>query len=125
MDLRKRLGLNVSRIRQRRNLSQEELARLGETLVAAQNDGENLYAIAAIRLLMLTGCRKNEALTLQWDWIDFERQCLRLPDSKTGAKVVYLSPPALDVLARIERQEGSRVSPLRFNQRAVSAPCAP
>ncbi len=36
-----------------------------------------------------------------------ERQCLRLPDSKTGAKVVYLSPPALEVLTRIERQESN------------------
>ena len=50
---------------------------------------------AAIKLLLLTGCRRSEILGLQWQHVDFERQCLRLPDSKTGAKVVYLNAPAL------------------------------
>ncbi len=41
-------------------------------------------AIAAIRLLMLTGCRSDEILTLQWDDIDRAARVLRLRDSKTG-----------------------------------------
>jgi integrase len=68
-------------------------------------EAENPIALAAIRLLVLTGCRKSEILTLQWDHVDFERSCLRLPDSKTGAKVVQLGAPALAVLAKFPRVE--------------------
>ena len=34
---------------------------------------------------------------------DFQRKCLRLPDSKTGAKVIYLNEPALDILRLLPR----------------------
>ena len=67
-----------------RFLSAAELAALGEALTVAKSSGENPWAIDAIRLLVLTGCRKNEILSLRWDWVDFERAQLRLPDSKTG-----------------------------------------
>ena len=62
-------------------------------------------AIAAIRLLMLTGCRKSEILTLRWEYVDLEAGELRLPDSKTGAKVVHLGDPAISVLQGIQRKE--------------------
>jgi integrase len=68
---------------------------------------ENPYAVAAIQLLLLTGCRLGEILELRWSHIDFERRLLMLPDSKTGAKRVYLSEPALRVLLDIERVEGN------------------
>jgi integrase len=48
-------------------------------------------ATAAIRLLLLSGCRKSEILSLRWDWVDVERGALRLPDNKIGAKVVPLA----------------------------------
>ena len=51
-------------------------------------------AIAAIRLLMLTGCRSGEILSLRWENVDPDRGELRLPDSKTGSRIVHLvSPP--------------------------------
>lgn len=90
-----------------RFLSPAELAHLGEALTTAEQDGENPTAIAAVRLLMLTGARKGEILSLEWDWVDFERRCLRLPDSKTGAKVIPLGAPALELLASLPRIEGS------------------
>ena len=61
------------------------------------------FAIAAIKLLMLTGCRLREILNLQWAHVDFERGMLFLPDSKTGRKPVLLSPQALAVLEGIPR----------------------
>lgn len=61
------------------------------------------YAIAALRLLLLTGCRLGEILTLEWSQVDLERGFLRLPDSKTGKKDVILGAPALKVLADIPR----------------------
>jgi integrase len=90
-----------------RFLSSSELAKLGEALGRAGKEGENPYALAAIRLLILTGCRKNEVLSLRWDWVDTERGCLRLPDSKTGAKTVPLGAPALELLQAIPSFEGN------------------
>ncbi len=84
-----------------------ELAQLGDTLTIAERDGFNPFAIAAIRLLVMTGARKSEILTLRWEWVDFERGCLRLPDSKTGAKVVPLGAPALELLASLPRVENN------------------
>ncbi len=90
-----------------RFLSPSELARLGDTLSTAQQDGENPFAVAAIRLLVLTGARKSEILTLKWEHVDTERGCLRLPDSKTGAKVIPLGAAALEALSEIPRIEGN------------------
>tara|TARA_R110000868_G_scaffold313316_6_gene574317 strand:- start:9265 stop:10557 length:1293 start_codon:yes stop_codon:yes gene_type:complete len=54
--------------------------------------------IAAIRLLIFTGARLSEILTLEWAWVDIENGAARLPDSKTGAKTLQLPPPAIEVL---------------------------
>ena len=51
----------------------------------------------------MTGCRRNEIRSLQWDWGDFDRGCLRLPDSKTGAKIVPLAAVALALLSALPR----------------------
>ena len=95
-----------------RFLSRSEIAKLGEVLTRAEmsadpSTSENPYAIAALRLLMLTGCRKTEVLSLRWEWVDFDRALLRLPDSKTGAKVVHLGTPALELLQGLPRVEGN------------------
>lgn len=90
-----------------RYLTAEELKALGKALKKAEKEGENVFAIAAIRLLILTGCRKNEILTLKWEHIDFERSCLRLPDSKTGAKVVPLGEAAIDLFKKLPKHKGN------------------
>ena len=60
-------------------------------------------AAAALRLLLFTGCRLREILHLRWEYVDFERGCLFLPDSKSGRKTVILNAPALAVLNAMER----------------------
>ena len=60
-------------------------------------------AIAAIRLLLLTGCRVGEVLSLRWSDVDFDRGLLLLPDSKTGRKPVILNAPALQILNDLPR----------------------
>ena len=56
--------------------------------------GEHWQAIAAIRLIALTGCRRSEILNLKWSEVDFKGSCLRLGDTKTGASLRPLpSPP--------------------------------
>ena len=64
-------------------------------------------AIAALRLLLLSGCRKNEILTLQWDDIDRTAGELRLRDTKTGARGVPLTPAVDRVLGGVPRIEGN------------------
>ncbi len=77
-------------------------------MAEAEKEGsENPYAIAAIRLLVFTGCRRDEILASRWEWIDFERGSLNLPDSKTGAKHVPLNPPALEVLRQLPHVAGN------------------
>jgi len=93
---------HVERYKERRlerYLTAEELARLSEAMNQAEIDGTaTKHLIAALRLLILTGCRAGEILTLQWSQVDWDRGCLFLPTSKTGPKVVHLNEPALDVL---------------------------
>jgi len=91
-----------------RFLSPDEYVALGKTLDAIEADGsETRSAITAIRLLMLTGCRLGEIMTLKWDYVDLKAREFRLPESKTGAKVVHFGETAVDVLKSIERIEGN------------------
>lgn len=90
-----------------RYLSPAELARLGDALKAAEADGESPAAVAALRALILTGCRLSEILALRWAEVDIDRACLRLADSKTGAKVIVLGAPALQLFAGLPRQFGN------------------
>lgn len=82
-----------------RYLSASELERLGAAMRSLIEEGQITPSAAnAIRLLLLTGARLNELLTAEWAWVDWERSILALPDSKTGAKPVYLSAAAINVL---------------------------
>lgn len=85
-----------------RFLSAKELGMLGEALRNHEARGANASAIAIIRLLTFTGARKSEIAALRWTELDIERSCLRLADSKTGAKVIPLGPPALAILSTLE-----------------------
>jgi integrase len=68
---------------------------------------EMLSAIAAVRLLMLTGCRLNEILTLKWKHVHLRTYELRLEESKTGAKVVHLGDAAVEVIRGLPRVPGN------------------
>ena len=87
-----------------RFLSEKEMARLAEILAAVEKDvTENPFVVAALRMLIFTGARMGEVLSLEWAHVDFDNAMLFLPESKTGKKVIYLSAPALEVLANIPR----------------------
>jgi integrase len=91
-----------------RYLSSAEFERLAKVLAERECKGtEGPHIIAALRLLALTGARLSEILTLQWDYVDFERQTLWLPDSKSGKKSIFLSQPAIEVLANLPRFDGN------------------
>ena len=91
-----------------RFLSKPEYDRLGIVLHRLERAGKvSASAAAALRLLMLTGCRRSEILTLQWEDVDLEHDELRLRDAKTGARAVPLSPTARQVLTAMPRQSGN------------------
>ncbi|WP_411817019.1 tyrosine-type recombinase/integrase [Hyphococcus sp. DH-69] len=91
-------------IARERFLSPDELARLGGALSHAEKFGESPYVTAAIRLLLFTGARLSEILTLRWEFVDLDAGFLRLPDSKTGAKTIALPAPAKEILSTLPRQ---------------------
>ncbi|MDE2811879.1 MAG: tyrosine-type recombinase/integrase, partial [Gemmatimonadota bacterium] len=84
-----------------RFLDTDELARLGRALDA--NEARWPEAVAAIRLLALTGCRRSEVLDLRWR--DIGEDALNLADSKTGPRAVPLGEAAR---ALIETLPGPR-----------------
>jgi integrase len=114
-----------------RFLTSEELARLGDVLREGETSGLpysvdetkpnakhapkadhrrvilDPFAVAAVRLLILTGARLREILDAQWSQLDLERGVLFLADSKTGKKSVYLSAAAQAVLASLPRVRGN------------------
>jgi integrase len=95
-------------LKRERYLTREELHRLGMVLAEAQaNETENPVVIAALSLLILTGARLREILTLRWEYVDLDDAILRLPDSKTGPKQIYLNEAAIKLLNAIPRMVGN------------------
>jgi integrase len=94
--------------RRERFLSGAELRRLGDALAAVeQNGSEDPAAVLAIRLLLLTGARRDEILGLRWQDVDLATGTLNLPDSKTGKKSIPLGPAAVELLAAAPRLESN------------------
>jgi integrase len=88
-------------------LSMDDYRVLGAALKAAANDGENLNAVAAVRLLALTGCRRGEVMGLAWPEVDLEGRQLRLQETKEGYSLRPLGQPAADLLAALPRHHAS------------------
>ena len=91
-----------------RFLTDAEFARLGWVLDEAVDDGTaSPMAATAIRLLMLTGCRKSEILTLRWTDVDLDAGELRLADAKSGPRAVQLPPTAVEILEALPQRKDS------------------
>lgn len=94
--------------KRRRYLSEAEYARVGKALRSSKLAPAPK---AAIELLLLTGARPQEVATLKWEHVDLRGAALHLPDSKTGRKDVFLSPPAVRLLKRWPRFSADFVFP--------------
>ena len=91
-----------------RFLSAAELRRIGDVLREMEIEGIELpSAILAARMLILTGCRLGEIMSLKWEYVDFNEHALRLPDSKSGKKTVHLGTPAVECLQTAQRIHGN------------------
>ena len=82
-----------------RFLSTAEVRRLGEVLV--RHEADHPQAVTIIRLLLLTGCRTGEIVTLKWTF--YREGKLFLPDSKTGPRTIWLSSAARAILGGLPR----------------------
>lgn len=108
-----------------RFLSPEERDRVEAVLEAGLNKPGNARGylhwstVFAIRMLALTGMRSAEVYELRWDYVDFQHQVFRLPDSKTGQKSVPFSRTVLTMLCEelVKRKVGPWVFPSRWNPR--------
>jgi integrase len=94
-----------------RFLSPQEMARLGDALAEMEAEGRHKVALGIIRLLALSGARRNEIARLQWAEVDTGRSTLRLKDSKTGAKVIPLGAAALSMLLSLPKSNSTYVFP--------------
>ncbi|MDP4576341.1 tyrosine-type recombinase/integrase [Qipengyuania sp. G39] len=99
-----------------RFLSQAEMSRLGEALARHRADKPNEVAI--ISLLALTGCRRGEILNLAWGEVQGRK--LKLTDTKTGPRVVWLGKEARAVIDRLPRRR-SHERVFQFDVLPVSA----
>lgn len=87
-----------------RFLTGAELKRFGNTL--RRYEGQHPIVVGLLRMLLFTGARKGELLNLTWDQID-DSGSIRLQDSKTGPKTIFLSSAAREVLNAIPRYPGN------------------
>ena len=97
---------HVKRYKERKRerfLSPQETERLGDVLREAESEMPS--AVAAFRLLLLTGCRLSEIQFLRWEYV--KDDCIELRDAKTGGRVVPLGPEARAVLADLPREDGN------------------
>ena len=95
-----------------RFLTDNEINRLVDTL--DQFEGACLAhknAITVVRLLMMTGCRKNEITRLRWNELFLDEGVLKLKDSKTGKKEVILSDDAIKILSAASRNNSDYIFP--------------
>ena len=83
-----------------RFLSEAEMARLGQAFAKCRAERPN--EVAAISLLALTGCRRGEILHLKWGEVQGRR--LRLADSKTGPRTIWLGVEARAVIRSLVRR---------------------
>lgn len=82
-----------------RRLSSAEIDRLGEVMREAPNHGEHPTGLAAVRLLLLTGFRRQEALGLHREWVNQDQGYVRFPDTKTDGQVRVIGHTAVGFIA--------------------------
>lgn len=90
-----------------RFLTAFELKKLEGILESMAFSQSSPYTVAAIWLLIFTGCRLSEILTLQWEGVHLEDGHLYLKDSKVGVRTIPLSEKAKQIFLPLQKQEGN------------------
>lgn len=98
-------------VKRDRFLSPAELGRLGDALTLSEELGAHPYHVTIVRLLALTGARKNEIARLRWSEVDAVPGLLKLADSKTGPRAIRLGAAALALINKMDRTDSPYVFP--------------
>lgn len=93
--------------RRQRRLSSDELRLLGQVMRETGSEGEHPIGLAAIRLMLMTGFRRMEALGLERLWFSRGDRCIRFPDTKSGAQVRVLGDAAMTCIESLPHRDGS------------------
>jgi integrase len=88
-----------------RVLSPPELGALGKSM--REIEAKSPAAVAALRLIVLTGMRREEACGLRWSEIDAGGHCVRLERTKTGRSTRPIGDSALTLLHDLSQAKSS------------------
>ena len=106
--IKENVARGVQKLRERklqRFLTLDEIAALGKVMRAAEAAGETATAIAVIRLLLMTGLRRMEALALPRAWVDAKARCIRFGDTKSGPQIRPIGAAAVKLLNELPAPE--------------------
>src|SRR5690606_3290069 len=105
-----------------RRLSEAEYRILGEMLKAAAENETYRMTAEIIRQIALTGCRRTEMVTLEWEEADTDSSCLRLKDSQEGRSIRPIGLPVVEYLENRRREaDGAYVFPGRDGDAAFGS----
>jgi integrase len=112
--------LHISKFKEEKRqhfLSTDEIIQLGEALSEAEKNGTAApQIVAAFRLLLMTGYRLNEILTLRWTDIDWDRGLINLSNTKTGASTRPMGRHVFEQLSNLKwRDLSDWVIPSKFD----------
>ena len=98
-----------------RRLSEAEIIQLGRTMANMAKEGESPTGILAIKFLLLTGFRRNEALALRTSWIGRSGGFIQFPDTKSGRQVRIIGQAATSLIhSKFSRKDDCYVFPADF-----------
>jgi phage major head subunit gpT-like protein len=82
------LGVRQMAVRKmKRGLSADELRHLGKVMRQTRADGEHPTGLGAIRMMLLTGFRRMEALGLDRAWVKRQDHAVHFPDTKSREQI--------------------------------------
>jgi integrase len=79
-----------------------------QRLLSALDADENRAAACAIKLLLLTGGRRNEITQAKWEYVNWPHRTLLVPIAKSGkARLIRLNSAALELLRSVPRLDNN------------------
>jgi integrase len=92
--------------KKQRRLSVAEIGKLGTAMRYAERNGENLVALAIVRLLLLTGFRISEGQGMHRDWVHADGGYISFADTKSDAQIRAIGPAAIQLLLSQPARKG-------------------
>lgn len=100
-------------------LTMDQIERIGLAIKELEKT-ESKFVLSAIKVLLFTGRRTGEILTLKWDYIDFNNSKMNLPDTKTGKKSFRFSPTVHQILTSLPDKDGYVFKSIVGNKRVTT-----